>query len=616
MEIMFIPWIHDKILLIVISFLLGIVFDRLVRIWAIQYHVTKRPSSSSNRPTAEYQPYSWNHELSSMKDSDIQSSSDDSISLNMYPDREDIHSSNSSSTSCDVTMTDLRLHTRDLMTISPCTDVPLSNENENETDMDPPRMNHEWSILHGAIKLCFQQWEKDYGRKHNIQQIHGCDNHQSSTTTATQDNTKVVHFLTPQQVISTLFTPSSDIHIENNNNNNNNNINDEIIHDTHSNSLDKTLSLRRRRRRKHIVSKSSTITTTTTTCSSQQSRDEQHQHQQQQKQQQDDEYYPIPIQSMLHIFQQIQKYSVHTSHQYFFNQMFGTLDPIALAAELIAQSVHTSVYTFETAPIFTMIEREVISTLGRLIFHQQDEYVEEEEVVDPTMKYLEQDISYDGLMLPGGSISNLTALHVARYMTTKALLQHEKDEMMKFHSDVSMDVSQQQVQDYPTNLVAFVSQEAHYSFSKAVAITGLGLSNLIIVPTLDHGPMDIQALDELIGKARQEGKIPFFVAVTAGSTVRGSFDDIEGISKVCYKHEQHRNYYPKIWIHVDGAWGGTAIFSKRPEIYNLVRGVHQVDSFTFNPHKMLGASQQTTAFVTRHNVRISMCFFCLHPGTI
>ena len=60
-------------------------------------------------------------------------------------------------------------------------------------------------------------------------------------------------------------------------------------------------------------------------------------------------------------------------------------------------------------------------------------------------------------------------------------------------------------------------------------------------------------------------------------------------------------------LHVDGAWGGPAIFSQREDIKGLVKGLSAVDSFTFNPHKMLGAPQQTTAFVTRHEVSLSFC---------
>eukprot|EP00557_Chaetoceros_sp_GSL56_P001398 CAMPEP_0176497470 /NCGR_PEP_ID=MMETSP0200_2-20121128/11738_1 /TAXON_ID=947934 /ORGANISM="Chaetoceros sp., Strain GSL56" /LENGTH=384 /DNA_ID=CAMNT_0017895479 /DNA_START=912 /DNA_END=2063 /DNA_ORIENTATION=- len=169
-------------------------------------------------------------------------------------------------------------------------------------------------------------------------------------------------------------------------------------------------------------------------------------------------------------------------------------------------------------------------------------------------------------------------------------------------------------------LVAFVSSEAHYSFAKAASVTGLGTKNLVVVPTLPNGQMDVDALDRLMSEMEQQmaEKIPFFVAATSGSTVRGSFDDIGAIVKVCRKHEQILDHQYsalingqsnrslrnsggfKIWIHVDGAWGGSAIFSTRSDLRKLLRGLEHVDSFTFNPHKMLGAPQQTTAFITRH----------------
>jgi len=175
-------------------------------------------------------------------------------------------------------------------------------------------------------------------------------------------------------------------------------------------------------------------------------------------------------------------------------------------------------------------------------------------------------------------------------------------------------------------LVAFVSAEAHYSFIKAISVIGIESHNLIVVPTLHNGQMDVEELESLMINMHDlygEAKVPFFVGVTAGSTVRGSFDDINAIVRICRRHEEKMNssnypygYVPnrnlrlsstsnsikkhKIWIHVDGAWGGSAIFSARHDIRGLVKGVEKADSFTFNPHKMLGAPQQTTAFVTRH----------------
>lgn len=312
-------------------------------------------------------------------------------------------------------------------------------------------------------------------------------------------------------------------------------------------------------------------------------------------------------QEMVQCFQQILKYSVNTNHPFFFNQLFGALDPIALAAEFIALSVNTSAYTYETAPVFTLIEREVFFHLSQLVFGAN--------------------VGYDGLMIPGGSMSNLTALHIARYYARNCGLQSMKVNDLQAHG-AHEEKKQEDCSKYPslpdTELVAFVSSEAHYSFAKAVSVTGIGNKNLVVVPTLQNGQMDVRQLDILMTQLENDceagrgKKIPFFVAVTSGSTVRGSFDDITAIIEVCRLHEDRLNaqHTPnfqrisdrtgsniqkhKIWIHVDGAWGGSAVFATRQDVRELVKGVEQVDSFTFNPHKMLGAPQQTTAFLTRH----------------
>jgi len=106
--------------------------------------------------------------------------------------------------------------------------------------------------------------------------------------------------------------------------------------------------------------------------------------------------------------------------------------------------------------------------------------------------------------------------------------------------------------------------------------------------------MNTKCLDLAIRNAKAQNKFPFFVGATSGSTVRGSFDPIDSILETCDDNGGG------IWVHVDGAWGGPAVFSERKEIRNLLKGVSKADSFTFNPHKMLGAPQQTTVFVSNH----------------
>eukprot|EP00584_Thalassiosira_punctigera_P004462 CAMPEP_0172538694 /NCGR_PEP_ID=MMETSP1067-20121228/10037_1 /TAXON_ID=265564 ORGANISM="Thalassiosira punctigera, Strain Tpunct2005C2" /NCGR_SAMPLE_ID=MMETSP1067 /ASSEMBLY_ACC=CAM_ASM_000444 /LENGTH=560 /DNA_ID=CAMNT_0013324245 /DNA_START=76 /DNA_END=1755 /DNA_ORIENTATION=+ len=294
----------------------------------------------------------------------------------------------------------------------------------------------------------------------------------------------------------------------------------------------------------------------------------------------------------VHLLSLIQKYSVDTSHPYFFNQLFGSLDPIALAAEIVALSVNTSVYTYETAPVFTLLEREVMGQIGKLVFRDENDDGEKE-------------FEGEGLMIPGGSLANLTAMHAARHRwkvmngytsnhqseldeeSRRIVTEEDGAELQRHYwpedgeeekklEDVSshgalspslhdserhITSSQQRSDtvyddDRPTpDLVAFVSSEAHYSFSKSARVLGLREDDLIVVPTHPDGRMDVKELAKRIEelefelevrnggvgrsdqmtatgaeRARHFGsrrkRVPFFVACTAGSTVRGSFDDV------------------------------------------------------------------------------------------
>lgn len=283
--------------------------------------------------------------------------------------------------------------------------------------------------------------------------------------------------------------------------------------------------------------------------------------------------YKSNAKAMIELLSLIQKYSVDTSHPYFFNQLFGATDPVALAAEIVSLSLNTSTATYEIAPIITLIEKEVVSSIGKIVYGENF------------------GMPFDGMMIPGGSLSNLTALHVARHY------------FLSNYMNGQMDIEEKKKDDWENNsprvdiiskLVAFVSQEAHYSFLKAAAVIGLSKENLIQIPTLSSGEMNTKYLGEAIRMTQACHKYPFFVGVTSGSTVRGSFDSIEDVMQTCNMNGGN------IWVHVDGAWGGVSIFSDRKEIRNLMKGVETTNSFTFNPHKMLGAPQQTTVFVSRH----------------
>ena len=93
------------------------------------------------------------------------------------------------------------------------------------------------------------------------------------------------------------------------------------------------------------------------------------------------------------------------------------------------------------------------------------------------------------------------------------------------------------------HLVLFTSEESHYSIQKGANWLGLGMDSVVVVKTNSRGQMHLEDLEMKISEAKKDGKVPFFVNATAGTTVLGAFDDISKIADVCQKNH--------IWLHVD-----------------------------------------------------------------
>jgi len=107
---------------------------------------------------------------------------------------------------------------------------------------------------------------------------------------------------------------------------------------------------------------------------------------------------------------------------------------------------------------------------------------------------------------------------------------------------------------------------------------GLGTDNAWSVPVDSQGRMIASELSKLILKAKDQGKTPLYVNATAGTTVLGSYDPFTEIFRICKSHN--------LWLHVDGSWGGSAIFSSAQK--HKLSGVELADSLAVNPHKMMG----------------------------
>jgi len=254
-----------------------------------------------------------------------------------------------------------------------------------------------------------------------------------------------------------------------------------------------------------------------------------------------------PLATLLADAQQVLRYSVRTGHPRFFNQLFGGSDPAAILGEWITALTNTSMYTYEAAPVATLMELQLVEHMNRMVGFEQGE----------------------GIFAPGGSSSNLMALLVARHRA----FPHVKRTGLA-------------PGDRP---VLFLSAEAHYSVQRAASIMGLGSEAAIEVRCDAAGRMCPEALEECIVAAREAGKQPFAVCATAGTTVAGAFDPLEAVAEVAGRHG--------LWLHVDASLGGSVLFSARHR--HLMDGVGRADSVTWNPHKMMGVPLACSATLLR-----------------
>lgn len=102
---------------------------------------------------------------------------------------------------------------------------------------------------------------------------------------------------------------------------------------------------------------------------------------------------------LLELLKKTIEYSVKTGHPYFVNQLYSGVDPYALIGQWLTDALNPSVYTYEVAPVFTLMEDEVLSEMRRIVGFPNNGYG-------------------DGIFCPGGSIANGYAISCARYHRT------------------------------------------------------------------------------------------------------------------------------------------------------------------------------------------------------
>ena len=224
-----------------------------------------------------------------------------------------------------------------------------------------------------------------------------------------------------------------------------------------------------------------------------------------------------------------------TATNLFFNQLFGGRQSKAVLGDLLAVLLNNSMYTYKVAGPQVGIEQEIIRQSCDLIGYGAQS---------------------NGTFPTGGSMSNYMALIMAR---------DAKDPSCRLNGMTKP-------------LIMYTSKASHYSNAKNASFAGLGRNNVRYIKADTKGKMIPAELEKQIKIDIENNLVPTFVNVTAGTTVLGAFDPIDEIATITQKYN--------IWLHIDGAYCGSVIFSDAKK--HLLKGMEKSDSFSYNAHKMLG----------------------------
>ena len=256
--------------------------------------------------------------------------------------------------------------------------------------------------------------------------------------------------------------------------------------------------------------------------------------------------------TLMTYLEQYLSYSLNTGNKQFFNQLYAGFNLPAFMGEVITALSNTSMYTYEVAPVATMMEDELIRKMCGLAGFKDG----------------------DGIFVTGGSNANLVAMFSARNKVFPQIKTHGLMNLMP--------------------LSVFVSDQAHYSIDTAANLLGIGTASIYRVKSDQQGRMLTEELQKQISTSLQKGEKPFFVVCTAGTTMLGAFDPIDEICEIAAGYD--------IWVHVDGSFGGSLILGN--ERASLFKGIEKANSFAWNPHKLMNIPLICSALLVKEKGRL------------
>src|ERR1043166_8540231 len=230
--------------------------------------------------------------------------------------------------------------------------------------------------------------------------------------------------------------------------------------------------------------------------------------------------------------------------------------PVPVWADPVAAAINQNGAAWRNSPSASVVEARVLGWLCQLVGYGEESFA---------------------TLTSGGSEANLIGLKCAR------------DRAPAGARDRGLRSSEAK-----GHLIAYASEQCHYSFIKGVDILGMGRDNLRKIETDARFHIRTDLLREAIRRDISEGHTPACVAGAAGATSTGVVDPLDELADIAGEFG--------LWFHVDAAYGGGLAFSEKHKW--RLRGIERADSGTIDPHKWMVVPFMCGALLVREGGKV------------
>jgi aromatic-L-amino-acid decarboxylase len=247
------------------------------------------------------------------------------------------------------------------------------------------------------------------------------------------------------------------------------------------------------------------------------------------------------------------------NHPNFFAYFAISGSGAGVLADTLTSALNVNAMLWKTGPAAGALEQVVLRWMADMIGYDPDA---------------------DGVLVNGASLATFYALAAAR----EALGFNIREDGM-----IGRDIPVLRV---------YCTEHAHNSIDKAVIALGIGLKNLVKIPSDAQHRMRPDRLAEAIQADIIAGYMPCAVVAVAGTTSTGACDPLTAIGAICEGYG--------LWLHVDAAYGG--FYHMVDEVRAQVEPLAVGDSVVANPHKGLFTPLEVTVLYCKRKGTLATAF--------